>query len=138
MDDSTIANWLEIGIIIISVISIIAPILTTLIDNIFKIKMKNIDNYELEKCKALNNFIDTTIECITTIGYNGKLEHNSPDKDILKSFYKTSSNLLLYFPKVNSKELEKLNDSVRSGQKEKIIANLDDIVKELSKYIKKK
>lgn len=129
-------DYIQLGLLIITFASVLSPILVSIIDNIFKIKIKNIDNYHIEKRKALNEFINSVIKCINTINLNDK--EIEPNIEFLKSYYKASNNLLLYFPKIDSKKFEKLNDSVRTGRRSKILNDSESLIKELSKYVKKK
>lgn len=120
----------------VTLISLFCPSITSIIDNLFKIKMKKIDDYELEKRKVLNEFIDSVINCINTISLNDN--SIEPDAEILKSFYKSSNKLLLYFSEIDSEKINKLNDSVRTGRMSSILKDFDNLIKELAKYVKKK
>lgn len=121
---------------IIALCAIVSPIITSIIDNNYKIKIKKMDNYELEKRKVLEEFINSTIECITTTD-DCNPKSVDPTLECLKRYYNASKKLLLYFPEIDIKKIKLLDNQITSGRKECIDSFSQDIIQNLSKYISK-
>lgn len=121
-------------LMIISICAIFSPAITSVIDNIFKIYLNHKREAMLEKRKALNEFVDATMECITHSNQDD--EYDKPDINKLKRYYKASKTLLLYFPlKLN--EFDILDNQIKFGTKESILTYSKDIIEKLSDYAKK-
>lgn len=121
-------------LMIISICAIFSPAIASVIDNIFKIYLNHKREAMLEKRKALNEFVDATMECITHSNQDD--EYDKPDINKLKRYYKASKTLLLYFPlKLN--EFDILDNQIKFGTKESILTYSKDIIEKLSDYAKK-
>lgn len=109
---------------IIAVIALISPAITCLINNYFQTKRENMQNYEICKKQALNNFINSWIACCKTedISTNDKLE-----------YYRSLNCLYIYFKNVPSivNQLFAVKNHYR-------LEHLSFIVSTLSRQIKKK
>lgn len=108
---------------IISVVALLSPIITTVINNYFQIKRENIQNYEMFKREALNNFIDSWLKCcVSEVAYPYKL-----------NYYKSLNALFIYF-----KDVPDTASSLFSVKVEHRLEMLNFIVTTLSKQISKK
>lgn len=107
---------------IIALIALISPIITSFIDNRYKLKRENIQNYELAKRLALENFIKCANNYIRQ-----QTSLNTAQFDT------SLNNLYLYFSKIPDSIHTLKNTNLNDFEK-----NLNKIVIQLSKQIKKK
>lgn len=106
--------------VILGISAIISPIIVTVINNNYQLKLKRYENQELAKRQAIIDFINATAECTT---YDGRLPLQS-----ISNFQKACNKLLLYFPTVDIEILNKIYSSLRS-------TNLNDKDKEIKQLI---
>ena len=91
MTDISLNDYIQIGLLIIAIISILSPIIVSIINNIYNYNVKKLDMYELQKREILQNFINVAIECFK---YDNDWRQN---KEFVKSLYSLQliSNLLM-------------------------------------------
>lgn len=108
--------------IVIAVIALISPIITTLINNHHQTKLKKIDMYEEAKRKSLNDFINSASKL------SGHYDNN------IDNYHYSLGCLYIYF-----KEIPKeINDLEYKYHDDIFFTDLIKIIKVLSKQIKKK
>ena len=107
---------------IIALIALISPIITTIINNRYQLKLKKIELYEIAKRKCLEDFIKAISDCYSSSNSLGSVIN----------FHSHISSLYVYFDNVPS-SVEKL--STLSGKP--LIEEMNKIVIELSKQLSK-
>lgn len=107
---------------IIAVVALISPIATTWLDNHYRAKRENIQNYELAKRQALIDFIRYA-----------NLYHQASSSHHISDFHSAISNLYIYFSDVPKEihDLEKINYNEFGKM-------LNSIIVTLSKQVSKK
>ena len=114
---------------VVALISLISPIITTLINNHHQLKIKKIDMYETAKRKALQNFIISTEE------------YFSSNRDIEKliQFNSSINELYIYFSINDSayQLFDKLKEIIKSNDSNKTQYAINQIVMYLSNQLKK-
>ena len=114
---------------VVALISLISPIITTLINNHHQLKIKKIDMYETAKRKALQNFIISTEE------------YFSSNRDIEKliKFNSSINELYIYFSINDSayQLFDKLKEIIKSNDSNKTQYAINQIVMYLSNQLKK-
>lgn len=121
MKDLTMDNYIQLGLMLISVISIVSPIIVSVIDNIYQFKIKKFENYDLSKIKALETFAQNAGTHI----YAGV---GSTEKELLNSLY----GLLPYFS-ISKEDLDKFS---HINSQEEYINSVQDLIFKLSKQLK--
>lgn len=113
-------NWI---MAIIALCAIISPIITTIINNIFQARNKRMENYELAKRNALEQYINALYS-----------KNYSKNCDNPEELYKALNKLYLYFPSLSDDDYSILEDSygnpyTRSDNSHKTIQNLSKQIK---------
>lgn len=125
-------NWI---IAIIAFVAIISPVLTSIIDNIVKYKIKKLDMYEDAKRNALCNFINSAQSAIL----------NSEDSEIVLNYICSYDQLFIYFSELTIDDIKPLdlsrteaNNNYSDEKFRKANTELTKLVEKLSKQIAKK
>lgn len=114
--------------IIIAVIALISPIITTLINNHHQTKLKKIDMYEEAKRKALSEFIDCAYDYLLNLNY---VEQNI-------KYYSSLNKLFIYFSDIELTTFIPFENACKSNENYKVaVLELTKIVQLLSKQIEK-
>lgn len=113
--------------VILSITSIISPIIVTKINNNHQLTIKRYENQELAKREAIIEFINATSECIA---YNGKLSGNE-----FKTFQKSANKLLLYFPDIDIKILDNIQEALMKPNVNTKNNDLRPLIIKLSKQL---
>lgn len=106
--------------------AIISPIATAIINNKHQLKIKQIENYELSKRKALENYI--------TASFNLSANKNT---DTEANFFVALNNLYLYFPEIDTISYDDLSSFPYSSGIEESSCLFQKVIKNLSKQIQK-
>lgn len=101
--------------------AITAPILTSLINNHYQLKMKQIELYEEKRIKAINDYISSVSQCI-------QLASNESIKEMSQSF----NSIFLYTSPDLWDDLLKLNKLVENIEFEQVSELLPAIAQRLS------
>lgn len=129
MTDISLNDYIQIGLLIIAIISILSPIIVSIINNIYNYNVKKLDMYELQKREILQNFINVAIECFK---YDNDWRQN---KEFVKSLY----SLQLYFKSADDKLIKEINQAMENySDKNKFQTSFVIVISRLSKEIKKK
>lgn len=108
--------------VILGISAIISPIIVSIINNHYQLKLKRYENYDLAKFKALETFSQNAgIHISTRNGYS--------QRDFTNSLY----SLLAYFD-IDKIVLNKLTDT--SISKNILIDETNKLIKELSNQVK--
>lgn len=110
--------------VILALSAIISPIIVAIINNRFQIKMKQLENYDLAKRDALDNFAEAL----------GKYKASVTFKDE-ELFFSSLYSLLLYF-EIDTTFFTKLVES--KDDTEILFSESNKLIIELSKQIKYK
>lgn len=121
MKDLNMDNYIQLGLMLISVISIVSPIIVSVIDNNYQFKIKKFENYDLSKIKALETFTQNAGTHI----YAGA---GSTAKALLNSLY----GLLPYFS-ISKEDLDKFS---HINSQEEYINSVQDLIFKLSEQLK--
>lgn len=117
-------SWLiAIGI---GLSAIISPIATAIINNKHQLEIKQIENYELSKRKALENYI--------TASFNLSANKNATTE---ANFFIALNNLYLYFPEIDTISYDDLSSFSCSSGIDESSYSFQKVIKNLSKQIKK-
>ena len=124
--DSTITFSL-----ILAIVAVLAPIITTNINNEYNLKIKKLDMYEQAKRNSLEKFIDAVSSVITL-----------PCMENLRLYYSALNNLYIYFSIDIGDDIKKLNNQIDqfsiNDDSTSIQKTLNNITVVLSRHIKKK
>lgn len=114
--------------IILALVSILANIINTLINNTYQKNLKKLEMYELQKREVLQNFINDSVECI-------KNENSwRQNKEFVKSLY----TLPLYFKCADIDMINKINKAIdNSNNDDAIKVTFTTIIQDLSEEIEK-
>lgn len=118
-----IENFSYIIAVALGLSAILSPIATTLINNYYLAKQKQIELYELAKRKALEDFIKTA----TILRLNDS-------SSAIKDFYCSANNLYIYFKDIPDEEIDNL---VQYKNDNNFFNLLSDITESLSEQISK-
>lgn len=128
-------DWFSSAVAIILLISsVLSPIITTIINNHHKAKIKKIDIYETDKKETLSEFISNAQLAI----------YNPTDPEIVLNYTDSFNKLFLYFKDFSLETIKPFdkartevakNDCLENSQKAK--RELTNIVQVLSKQILK-
>ena len=114
--------------IIIAVIALISPIITTMINNHHQEKLKKIDMYEEAKRKALSDFICCAQDYLLNLNY----------VEQTVKYYSSLHNLFIYFSDIDLITFIPFeNACTKPNNHRAAIVELTKIVQALSKQIKK-
>lgn len=113
--------------VILGITSIISPIIVTIINNHYQLKIKRFDSLELAKRQAIIEFIDATSECIA---YERRLAGNE-----FKAFQKSANKLLLYFPDIDIKILNNIQNALMEPNVNTKDKDLRPLIIKLSKQL---
>lgn len=123
---------------IIALCAIISPILTSFIENKFKLANKKIDVYESRKFNALNEFINNTLNCISLFNTNEDISKHKVKPELLREYYKSANKLITLFPNVDINEIKIIGNQIECGYYSFIDEHLNNVIIKLSKEIKPK
>ena len=123
---------------IIALCAIISPILTSIIDNMYKLKAKKMDVYETGRINALNDFINCTFNCINYFDGNSNSDDIKVKIELLREYYKSYHKLITFFPNINLKDVDAIGAQITSGEYGFIANKLYRVVIDLSKQIEPK
>lgn len=114
--------------VLLALSTVLANVVSTLLNNKHQIKIKKLEMYELQKREVLQNFINSTIECYK----------NNNDWRQNKEFMKYLFTMQLYFKSANSEFIQTLN-SLMDDVLDKSDFNIQfaKIISKLSKEIQK-
>lgn len=101
--------------------AITAPILTSLINNYYQLKMKQIELYEEKRIKAINDYISSVSQCI-------QLASNESIKEMSQSF----NSIFLYTSPDLWDDLLKINKLIENIEFEQVSELLPNIAQRLS------
>ena len=104
--------------------AIISPIVTTLINNYYSVKQKQIENYELAKRKALSDYIEASHIFST---------NHVPENEA--NFYIALNKLFLFFPDLSKDDFQKLSETYSSSEEQNHFSH--KLIEKLSKQINK-
>lgn len=104
--------------------AIISPIATTLINNYYSSKQKQIEIYELAKRQALSDYIEASHRLATT---------HIPENEA--KFYITLNKLFLFFPNLPKDDFRKLSEIYSDSEDQSLCSY--ELIEKLSKQIKK-
>ena len=117
--------------LIITIASIFVPFFTTLVNNIYNLRIKKMDMYEQAKRNSLEKFIDAVSSVITL-----------PCMENLRLYYSALNNLYIYFSIDIGDDIKKLNNQIDqfniNDDSTSIQKTLNNITVVLSRQIKKK
>lgn len=105
--------------LILGITSIISPIIVTIINNHYQLKIKRFDNLELAKRQAIIDFINVTAEC-TLADSDTLLEK-------IINFQKVSNQLILFFPNIDTSVFDEILKTFKNPKitdKDKLIRPL--------------
>lgn len=114
MSNDAINNYIQLGLLVISVASIISPVIVTLINNRHNYKVKKLESINNVKQQVLANFSKTIMKM-----YNSQYEH--------RDFHESLNLLYVYFT-VDDVLINKILTSK--------YANIYDFQKDVSKLMK--
>lgn len=123
---------------IIALCAIISPIITSFIENKYKLSNKKIDVYETRKFDALNEFINNTLNCISLFNTNEDISKHKVKPELLREYYKSANKLITLFPNVDINEINIIGSQIECGYYNFIDKHLNSVVIKLSKEIKPK
>lgn len=114
--------------VILALASILSNVIVTVLNNKHQAKIKQLEMYELQKRDALQNFINTTIDCY-------KSANNWREN---KEFSKNLYILQLYFKSANIKFIEALNALINdTSNKDNFELQFAKVISKLSEEIQK-
>lgn len=113
----------DVVMAIIAVIAIISPIVTSVINNHYQTKRENVQNYELAKRQALDNFINSWLACCN--------KDQISDNDKL-NYYKAFNSLYIYF-----KDVPDITNTLFSVKPQYRVEHLNFVITSLAKQIRK-
>lgn len=108
--------------VILGISAIISPIIVSIINNHYQLKLKKYENYDLAKIKALETFSQNA-------GTHISVRNGYTDKDFINSLY----GLLPYFD-INKSDLDILVDG--SMNKNVLIDETNKLIHKLSRQIR--
>ncbi len=111
---------------IIAVIAVISPIATTLINNWYQAKIKKLEMFNESKILALNNFVEATVEVISS--------HDSED---LTEYFSSVNKLFIYFNNLTLDTFDDLSKSLKENNFSKANQCLTILVAYLSNQVQK-
>lgn len=114
--------------VILGIASIISPIIVTKINNNYQLTIKRYESQDLAKRQAIIDFINATSECIA---YDRRLTGNE-----FKAFQKSANKLLLYFPDIDIKILDSIQESLMEPNVNTKNNDLRPLIIKLSKQLK--
>lgn len=102
--------------LILALFAFVSPIITAIIDNRYKLKMKQIEQCNNIRENAINDFIDVTFKC-NFIGFH------------IEDFYRCLNKVLVYVDQKSSEKLGKIKHCVETKQTpDKINSALMDFI----------
>ncbi len=107
--------------VILALSAIISPIIVSIINNHYQLKLKRFENYELSKVKALETFTQ----------YSGNYIASCTDSSYI-NFMNSLYGLLPYF-KISNNDLNKFN---KITNKSDVSSNIQNLTVKLSEQIK--
>lgn len=114
--------------VLLALSTVLANVVSTLLNNNYQIKIKKLEMYELQKREVLQNFINSTIECYK----------NNNDWRQNKEFMKYLFTMQLYFKSANSKFIQALNSLMDSElDKSDFDLQFAKVISKLSEEIQK-
>lgn len=114
--------------IVIAVIALISPIITTVINNRHQLKIKKIDMYEESKRQALSEFIENAQEYLLNSDY---------EKPTIK-YHSSLDKLFLYFSDIDLNTFISFEKAIKNKDDFSIAMDeLTKIVQVLAKQVKK-
>ncbi len=111
---------------VIAVIAVISPIATTLINNWYQAKIKKLEMFNESKILALNNFVEATVEVISS--------HDSED---LTEYFSSVNKLFIYFNNLTLDTFDDLSKSLKENNFSKANQCLTILVAYLSNQVQK-
>lgn len=120
MNDISISDYIQIGLLIITIISLISLIIVALINNSHNYKIKKLESNNQIKQEILKNF---------ALSVNMEFASNS-----FKAKFRQDLNLLYIYFKVNDKLVNKILDTDYNNVKD-FQTDVTKLMKELAKQI---
>lgn len=113
--------------VIIALIALISPIVTTLINNDYQLKLKKLDMYEDAKRKTLTEFIECAEDYL--------LNNNYVEQNV--KYYSSMNKLFVYFSNIHIDLFIEFEKNCRINKTTEATVALTNIVQILSKQITK-
>lgn len=114
--------------IVIAVIALVSPIITTVINNRYQLKLKKIDMYEEAKRQVLSDFIENAQEYLLNPGYI----------ESTVKYYSSLDKLFLYFSDIDLNTFMPFDKASKNTDDFSVATvELTKIVQLLSKQVKK-
>lgn len=118
--------WSWVIAVILGLSAIISPIVTTVINNKYQSKIKELEMFNESKISALNNFVEATVEVISS--------HNSED---LTEYFSSINKLFIYFNNLTLDTFNDLSKSLKENNFSKANQCLTILVAYLSNQVQK-
>lgn len=118
--------WSWVIAVILGLSAIISPIVTTVINNKYQSKIKELEMFNESKISALNNFVEATVEVISS--------HNSED---LTEYFSSVNKLFIYFNNLTLDTFNDLSKSLKENNFSKANQCLTILVTYLSNQVQK-
>lgn len=110
-----------IAALITAIAAIIAPVITSVINNKYQLKMKKLELYEAKRIESINKYVSLICKYINNIsGYTEK------------EFAEYMQAIYLYAPKSVWKDIDKLNEAISSKNFTEARKLLPSVIQKLS------
>ena len=112
--------------IVFATIALISPIITTIINNRYQIKLKKLDMYEEAKRNALSDFI---------VSAQASILNSDNDEEVVLNYTSSFDKLFIYFSKISIETIKPFDKARAEANQDCNAETLQNANRELSKLI---